>query len=362
MRSDGRSPRELAEKFGRFAPACEQRSPLYGHLARAAAHDLDVAGLLAAAPTSGLAHPTLLFAAVHDLVLRGEAPELAAWYPTAGGTRSLTDGDPWPVFRAAVLQRRAAVEECIRTRRTQTNEVGRSTALLAALRLVERDAGRPLAWLDVGTSAGLTMRLRHFRHDLVGDGVVSASLGPADATVRLRCDVEGQPPFDALPEFAWRAGLDAAPVEAADADAAGWLQACVWPEQTDRLDRLRAALQVAARDPVPIHAGDAVGDLAGVAAQAPSDAHLVISHTWVLAYLERDAREAFDDAVASIGADRDLDRIGMESGGIVPGTRPDEVARSWLGRTTWRDGDRHDAVVAEVDDHGRWLRWGVGPR
>ncbi|GGI06849.1 DUF2332 domain-containing protein [Egicoccus halophilus] len=351
------------ERLRRFASACEDRSPLYAHLARSAADDPDVAGLLTAAPSAPLGHPTLLFAAVHDLVLLGAAPALAAWYPSVGGTRTTTDGDPWPIFRATSLGQRSEVEHRIRTRRTQTNEVGRSSALLLALRAVEQQVGRPLAWLDVGTSAGLTLRADRFRHALVGDdGPASAAvLGPADATVRLTCRVGGDPPADRLPSLAWRAGLDAAPVDLTDDDARRWLQACVWPEQTDRLARLRAALQVAVDVPVPVTAGDAVTDLADAAAAAPADATLVVTHTWVLAYLDAAARQAFDAALAALGAERDVERIGMEDGGLLPGTRRDGVSRSFLGRTSWHGGRRRDQVLGTVDDHGRWLRWRPRP-
>jgi hypothetical protein len=109
---------------------------------------------------------------------------------------------------------------------------------------------------------------------------------------------------------------------------------------------------------VPIHRGDAVADLSGVAAAAPEHAHLVVSHTWVLAYLSAEERAGFDAALDELGARRDLDRIGMEAAGVLPGTtRADPSAPSLLGRTRWRGGVREDRILAEVDDHGRWVRW-----
>lgn len=348
----------ITDRLRRFADACEDRSPLYAHLARSAANDAEVAEVLTAAPSDGLAHPTLLFAAVHDLVLRGRAPALSAWYPSAGGDRHLAE-DPWPTFRATVLDLRAAVELRIRTRRTQTNEVARCSALRPALAAVQEARPQPLAWLDVGTSAGLTLRLPRFGYRLRhGDGRVD-HVGPDDAGLTLACDVAGEPPLGPDPRLGWRRGLDAAPVDLTDPDARDWLQACVWPEQTDRLQRLRSAIEIAIADPVELVAGDAVGDLGRVAAEVPADHHLVVSHTWVLAYLSPERRAAFDAELDALAADRDLDRIGMESGGLVPGTARDRKVRSWLGRTTWRAGQRSDTVLAEVDDHGRWLRWGA---
>jgi hypothetical protein len=350
----------------RFADACRGRSPLYGRFATAIADDLEagdheVDDLLTAAPTRQLGHPTLLFAAVHDLLLSGglEADDLAAHYPSVGpgGRPGGSAGDPWPAFRRFCFEHRPAIEHRIRTRRTQTNEVGRSTSLALALRDVHRDVGRPLAWLDVGTSAGLALHLDRYHHDLGED----RTLGDPDAPVHLTCDVAGPAPTDELPSFSWRAGLDASPVDVADASDRRWLEACVWPEQIDRLERLRAALDVARAAPVPIIGGDAVDDLARACAEAPLDAHLVVSHTWVLAYLTPEERAAFETTLDDIGRDRDLDRLGMEGANALPVDEdPAEAAtgsRSLLLRSSWRSGHRDEVVTADVDDHGRWLTW-----
>jgi hypothetical protein len=350
--SDGTPAR--AERWRRFAVACRGRSPLYARLSLAIADDPSVGRLLDLAPTRPLGHPTLLFAAVHDLLLAGVAdPDLAPHYPSLGGGPA-PDRDPWPAFRAFCATHRDQLEERIRTRRTQTNEVGRATPLLLALIAVQTEVDRPLAWIDLGTSAGLTLRLDRYHHDLGG----GRRLGDAASPVRLCCRVAGPVPASVLPRIAWRHGLDAAPVDVADPVARRWLEACVWPEQTDRLARLRAALGVAVAAPVPIVPGDAVVDLPRLAAAAPADAHLVISHTWVLAYLSADARAALDGALDDLGAHRDLDRIGMEAAGVLPGTTHAEPsAPSLLGRSRWRSGRRADRILAEVDDHGRWVRW-----
>jgi hypothetical protein len=358
-------PSRRARGWRRFADACRDRSPLYARLSLAIADELGSADapvddLLRAAPTPQLAHPTLLFAAVHDLLLAGTpAPALVAHYPSLPGTDTGTgartaDADPWPAFQGFCREHRPEIERRVRDRRTQTNEVGRSTALLVGLDEVARDVGRPLAWLDVGTSAGLTMRLDQYLHDL-GDG---RQVGDATSLVHLTCELRGRARTPLLPAFAWRGGLDAAPVDVGDPDDRRWLEACVWPEQTDRLDRLRAALTVAASAPLPVRRGDAVTDLLDAAGDAPDDAALVVTHTWVLAYLSPDGRAAFEAALDELGAVRDLDRIGMEGAAALPvAAEAAPGTTSVLLRTRWRGGRREDAVLADVDDHGRWMSW-----
>ena len=102
--------------------------------------------------------------------------------------------------------------------------------------------------------------------------------------MRLECGTRGPVPVPAaMPPIVQRCGLDRSPVDVHDADQRRWLEACVWPDQTDRFDRLRAALELAAGEQIDIRRGDAVADTAPIAASL--DAHPVVTNTWVLNYL-----------------------------------------------------------------------------
>jgi len=103
------------------------------------------------------------------------------------------------------------------------------------------------------------------------------------------------------PRVVWRAGLDINPVDLADPAEVAWLETLVWPEQTDRLARLRAAIMIATEQKPRLVKGDLRTDLAALAQEAPKDATLVIFHTAVLAYISPAAeREAFARSVASL--------------------------------------------------------------
>src|SRR5216683_4857982 len=82
-----------------------------------------------------------------------------------------------------------------------------------------------------------------------------------------------------LPRVVWRAGLDLKPVDLSDPGEVGWLEALVWPEQTDRLARLRAAIRIASEQKPQLVKGDLRTDLAALAREAPKDVTLVIFHT-----------------------------------------------------------------------------------
>jgi hypothetical protein len=114
------------------------------------------------------------------------------------------------------------------------------------------------------------------------------------------CAVNAATPIpEALPSIAWRAGLDLEPVDIADRNQVAWLETLVWPEQTDRLTRLRAALAIAATDKPRLVEGDLRRDLTRLANEMPRDATRVIFHTAVLTYVGPTERAEFARSVTS---------------------------------------------------------------
>ncbi len=276
---------DIAERYRRFA-ALEARgaSPLYGELALGVADDRELLDLLATLST-GRQQPNLFFAA-------------ARWVAGTPAT--------FAAFREAVLADRDAVVATMRSRLTQTNEPARCAALYPLLGALPQ----PLALIEVGASAGLCLLPDRYRYDY--DGIVAG----ADAPLTLRCRADGGLP--APPgriAVAWRAGIDLNPLDVTAADDVRWLEALVWPEQHDRLARLRAAVAIARQDRPRILRGDLNDLLPAVAAQAPAGATLVVFHTAVLNYLPLDGRAAFAAQVAGLPGHW----IAQEAPGVVPG-------------------------------------------
>lgn len=361
----------LAERFGVLADDdFAGYSPVYERIARAIADDDQSLALLVDAAPTGRA-PVLFLAATHDLVLAGLGGELGAIYTGS------SDADPWPPFRELLHSRTADILERMRTRSIQTNEVGRSAALLPALGRVRADAasagdGRRLALVELGPSAGLNLLLDRYHATYRRDGDVVGSLGEPGSPVHLSCELRGpaDPPLDPRPlTIATRTGLDLNPVDVTDDDACRWLSACVWPGVPDRPERLAAAIALARTDPPPLVTGDAVTDLAPVVAALPADVLPVVIATWALAYLGRDGRAAVLDALDAVGAHRDLLLVTAEEPRATPWIPevPEAVAAcgdaegdgtgTVLGLRTWRDGRAHDDALALCHPHVRWMAW-----
>ena len=314
----------IARQFSRFAETeAKDRSPLYEMLARGVASDAGVLAFLADLPAQKQ-QPNLLLAAVRFVC----------------GTQT-----NWQGFRAALLDQREAVHAEMLKRRTQTNEPGRCAVLLPAF---ARLPGR-LALIEVGASAGLCLLPDRY-------GYVYNGREPFGATAPVfPCSANETTPIPTtLPEVIWRAGLDLNPLDVRNDDDMAWLEALVWPDQPDRLARLRAAIAVARADPPRLVAGDLLTSLPALAAEAPKDATLVVFHTAVLAYVEdADARAGFVRTIGDLGA--------VWISNEMPGVFPD-IAVKLNGR-----GPKgafllsvNGEPTAWTDSHGAWIEWIAG--
>jgi hypothetical protein len=257
-----------ASRYVDFA-RCEARgvSPVYERLSLAISCDEEILALLQSVPEAKR-QPNLLLGVVR--MLGGPVDEPAA-------------------FHDFTVSNWAAIAAELRARATQTNEAGRCALVLPVLAMLPQ----PLALLEVGAAAGLGLYPDRYVYRYGGREI--GSDGPV-----LECALTGTAPPARLPEVAWRAGLDLNPLDVTDPADVAWLEALIWPEQHHRRDRLRAAAAIAAADPPMLIRGDLVDDLPSLAAQAPSDATLVVFHTSVLYQVAAARRALFVDLVREL--------------------------------------------------------------
>ncbi len=364
----------LADHFRAFAAVAERDGgTTYPEICRAVADDDEVLSLLDGAPLTQR-RPILLLAAVHYLLLSGVEHELAAHYDTVAavlGAGRRPTGDAATAFADFCREHRAALEALIATRMTQTNEVGRCTALLPGLCHVASlsRSAEPLSLLDLGTSAGLNLLFDDYAYAYRtpgdGDGI---SAGSAGSAVLLECtardDLAPLPALD-VPAVATRVGLDLSPLDPSSHDDARWLLACQWPDNPPRFGRLRAALDNAratAKRP-RLERGDMVADLPRIAATIPGNGPLVVFHSWVASYLDEDQQRALTREVRALGRSRPVHHLYCESPFETPGlpTPPPPVTREGPDLATALvhigPGDAAPIRLADTHPHGYWIRW-----
>ena len=330
------------------AAGCEMLGSLvYGRLLTEILSDYDRGGLTAELLDGRSdrpihdAIPLRLLGAVHRIVLRGDAPDLAAVYPSAGG---FDDGrSVLEPFLATVRVHRDEVEAGMH-KGVQTNEVGRAALLVGGFSLVSRRFGLPLDLLEVGASAGLLLRWDAYRYETpAGD-----ELGDPASPLCFDDVWKAAPPLSPV-TVGDRRGVDIAPLDATDADDRLTLLSFVWPDQSARFTRLRSALDLAAKRPVTIDHQDAGEWLAAHLPERRDGTTTVVYHSIVWQYLPRPTKDMARAALAEAGegasTSSPLAWLRMEPAGAVADLR----------LTTWPGGE--EELLATASYHGADVEW-----
>lgn len=290
---------DVARQYLDFADYARGDSPCFESWALGVAGDPGLQAWIATLPPVKQ-QPNLVFAA-------------ARWHGVAAP-------GPYDGLRAALMGDDGTIRATILRRSTQTNEVGRLATLTPVLAQVTREAGRPLALVEVGASAGLCLypdRVGYTWHR--GRDTVTLDASPGTAAPILSCGVTGPAPLpDRMPDVAWRGGIDLNPLDVGDADAMAWLEGLVWPEQEERRERLRAAIAVARTDPPALVRGDLLTGLAPLVEEAAAHGEVVVFHSAVIAYLEEPDRRRFADQMASLVREGACRWVSNEAPRVLP--------------------------------------------
>lgn len=296
-----RAARELAATSSRQVEWC-----------RGVADDPRLIGLLESVPRAAR-QPSLLFAVAAYLGV-----------PAA----------PYAAWADAVLERADAVAAELPRRRVQTNEPARSVPLVVALARIPG----PIALIELGASAGLCLLADRYGYRFRSSEAAAVRLGDGPPVLDAQLDASLVP--SALPDIRWRCGIDLAPLDPADADARRWLEASLPPDRPERLERLRAALELASRDAARVVTGDALDALPALAAEAPRGTTLVVASLGTAVYLPPADRERLLTGIRAVGARA----VTFEARSAVP-----EVRARWDALVAEGRADADASFVLAID-------------
>ncbi|GAC1692763.1 MAG: DUF2332 domain-containing protein [Candidatus Dormibacteraceae bacterium] len=275
------------------AKGCAQMgSPFYASLLESAAADIPgVAGDVLEGFESNhewSAVALRLMGAVHRMVLEGRLPTLEPHYPSVGG-----DGDAaaaWPAFRDALRENLSEIRRLV-ARGCQTNEVGRSAALLGGFLEVAQRTGLPLRILEIGASAGLNLRWDRYRYESGRSGEPGeAGWGDESSVVRLVHFFEVPPPFNRTAEVVERKGCDLEPIDPTTDEGALSLRSFVWADQLGRLSWLDGAITIAKEVPATVERLDAATFLERELANPSPGVATVVFHSVFMQYIGDEQR------------------------------------------------------------------------
>jgi hypothetical protein len=329
--------------------ALEAGAPITARMIRAqravAAGDTELARRMKTWPGLVLedALPLRLAAGLHWLHLSGADQRLAAIY-------------------AGDLVEQVLVDECVAAvardwdarllpwldHPPQTNEAGRSAALVSGLLWLARELGPRFELNEIGASAGVNTMIERYRYDLGG-----VAVGPEDSPMHIAPMWRGLPPPVAPVEIVSIRGCDVAPVNLADPAEALRLKAYVWADAHERMGRIEAATRLAAERPPRLTRQDASAFVAErlAEAQAPNVTR-VLYHSVMWQYLPAKTRghitTAMEQAGTRASAERPLAWVRLETNRTT--FRHELDVRYWPGGS-------EPVFLAEAHPHGAWVHW-----
>lgn len=287
--------------------------------------------------------PLRLAGGLHALVRRGGAPQLATLYPRNPMPAAET---LWTAVRHALASEETQLLPWL-DHPPQTNEVGRSAALMAGLMVIARETQLPLALFELGASGGLNLILERYGYRLGG-----TSAGTLDSPLQLAPEWAGAAPPAASLRIVRRRGVDLHPLRVGDPAGRERLAAYIWPDQSERLRRVVAAIEIAREDPPPVDAGDAAGWLEEeVSAAAEPGVARVVMHSIALQYFPKSSQARIAAHLEQVGEQATL-RSPLAHLSFEQDSSEGGVA---LRLTLWPGGAQR--LLARCDAHGSSIRW-----
>ena len=334
---------------GRFCGA--SGSPMYDELFELVAKDVEAGGVFATILSgheddpSRHALPLRLLGGLHRLVLDGRAAQLRRWYPSTGGTWDA--GTAWTEIVLTAANHsdslRAALDQP-----PQTNEVGRSAALIGGLLRINRGSDVPVRLFEIGSSAGLNLRADHYQYRYA-----DSHWGPVDSPVTIDDAWHGALPPEGAVRIVERHGYDIAPIDVTGADGEMTVLSYVWPDQRTRLDRLRGAIAVARKVPAGLDRQRGADAVAGLT--LADGALTVLWHSITWQYLSADERKEIRDGVGALGAQADARSpfayLTLEPARDGPGA----PLRFLVRARSWPGGELR--ILGECQAHGPPVNW-----
>lgn len=289
--------------------------------------------------------PLRFIGGLHALVRAGVDAELADVFSGA----ITEEADIAAVVNRVCAEQHAALDPWL-DGPPQTNEPGRSAALMLGLMAVAARCTRRLEVLEIGSSGGLNLLVDRYRFVLGG-----VAVGPADSPMTITPEWRGPPPEPVPFEIVSTRGCDVNPLDVTDPQVAARLAAYVWAETPERGDRLARAIEMVRAKPVDLTHADAADWLEARLAEPQAEGVTrLLMHSVVWQYLPEPVAERIRAAMRAAGARatvaRPLAWVAMEPNRAV--------AHMLLSVRCW-PGSPEREIIAHSHAHAAWIEPGV---
>jgi hypothetical protein len=333
----------LSQRFKTFAEReCHQSSPLYEHLAHRIADDHEIL-VICSACREGQPVPNLLFGSVHYLLMNHSSHTLRNYYPSIVQT-PLPFIESFPHFKEFCLQNKQHLTHLLQTKLVQTNEVNRCAYLYPAFCYIYEKVKKPLALIEIGTSAGLQLAWDRYRYQY---NQLKETYGNASSKVMISSEVKGhQLPnlHSAPPPISSRTGYD---LHINSEEDHPWLLALIWPEHSERRDLFTSASKMLKEVDIDYFEGDGVELLPHQIRKIPESDAVCIFHTHVANQIPEVSKRQLQKQVKELGKNKDVFHL------------YNNMWNRKLHLDCYINGEEECHVIGDTDGHGKWFEWNL---
>jgi hypothetical protein len=343
---------KIRDSFRKQAIAClNLGSPFTARLCNLLAERLDDRGVVGGRVLNWRGNPSgtgdalalRLCGALNALVIENKSSELQQIYPP--NHDGVSDDDLWLAIKSALEIHAEFIVQRLQSA-PQTNEVRRSSILLPGFSEISRLNGLPLVLSELGASAGLNLYWDRFFFCIAGQ-----EWGDDKSQVRMAPKWQGAPVQLHPIEVITRAGCDLNPLNVLDKDNQKRLLSYIWPDQSERITRTKAAIDIAVDASVQVEKSDAIDWLEKRLGQVHNNAVHVVYNTIAWQYFPKELHQRGVDLMQAAGKratkQAPLAWLRFEADGQKPG--------AVLTLTLWPTGE--EIYLARADFHGRWVVW-----
>lgn len=342
----------LAVHFQEFSKI--KSSPIYATLSEFIATQPKILQAISIIPLKKSPR-TVLFAAVHALLLSGIKHPLADFYPSLNGKKQLTieNRDELCADFLDFFTRYQTELQPFFLNNTQTNEPKRSMALLPAFsEIVRREQQTKLSLIEIGTSAGFLLNI-----DKYGYQFNNLFLGDPQAKLIFSTKWYGKSPENLKDNFIIvenKIGIDINPLDIEDASVKLWLKALIWPEQTTRMQNFDLACEILIKNKQNLIflKGNFENYIDKILSICTDSRILCFFSVWVLYQLSKEEKNSINQKISSIAKltkkkvyfifdDWNFEKS-LEANNIIL-------------REFDSNGNYIDCKVCQTDHHGNWI-------
>lgn len=226
----------------------------------------------------------------------------------------------------------------------QTNEVRRCAYLFPTFNYIFQLGKKPIALIEIGTSAGLQLLWDKYSFSYGTDEVY----GDENSEVRIKAEVKGENyPFlnGKIAPVVSRIGIDLNTIDLTDEEDYLWLKALIWPNHMERRRLFEQAAKIVEKTTLMLIEGDGVELLPSISKEISQNYAICVFHTHVANQMPLEVREKLLDQIKLIGADREIFHV------------YNNIQDKELHLDYYIDGKEFTNTVGETDGHGRWFSW-----